>query len=173
MQDLHLLHNSASTMIPHIAGLSRLSAFILNCMLTQQNACASTISLLQLRTWGCANLPRCSQCARTYWFQRKDSKLRPQGYEPRELPTAPPRDHTRCLSFAQNVVFQRRRNVEIKLRGQDLNLRPQGYEPRELPTAPPRDHTRYLTFAQNVAFNEIKTSNKSGWAGLEPAISRL
>ena len=25
MQDLHLLHNSASTMIPYIAGLSRLS----------------------------------------------------------------------------------------------------------------------------------------------------
>ena len=56
-----------------------------------------------------------------------DLNRRPSGYEPDELPAAPPAAPY-CFYF---IKFD-------WLRGPDLNRRPSGYEPDELPAAPPR-----------------------------------
>ncbi len=63
-----------------------------------------------------------------------DLNRRPSGYEPDELPAAPPRV-TVLLHF---VKFD-------WLRGPDLNRRPSGYEPDELPgCSTPRHRTALL-----------------------------
>ena len=40
----------------------------------------------------CVTGRRVNHCTTKPWLRRKDSNFRPLGYEPNELPTAPPRD---------------------------------------------------------------------------------
>lgn len=45
------------------------------------------------------------------WLRGEDSNLRPLGYEPNELPTAPPRDVLRIILYNRKYYFVNTYNI--------------------------------------------------------------
>ena len=54
----------------------------------------------------CVTGRRVNHCTTKPWLRGKDSNLRPSGYEPDELPTAPPRDIYNFQKMAEEKGFE-------------------------------------------------------------------